>query len=152
MAVQRVQLTQRNVQRLLDRIGETELNRRADNVLAIARQLAPRSDGSRSFTDGRAGVAAGGRLANSLKKTSVQTTRDGRQIRVFSDAVNSRGQSYARFVIKGTRPHVIRARNQPNLKFFWINGGIPMRIRRVNHPGTRPNNFLVEALRRGFRR
>jgi hypothetical protein len=52
-----------------------------------------------------------------------------------------------RFVLDGTRPHVIRARNAKALR-FEMEGRIVF-ARKVNHPGTRPNNFMARALRLG---
>jgi hypothetical protein len=48
------------------------------------------------------------------------------------------------FVLYGTRPHVIVARNKKVLKFKVDNRDVF--ARRVNHPGTKANNFLWKAL------
>lgn len=48
---------------------------------------------------------------------------------------------------EGTEPHTITARNAPNLVFYWPKIGRIMVTRSVNHPGTKPNRFLVNALR-----
>lgn len=56
---------------------------------------------------------------------------------------------YAGFHHEGTQPHVIRAVRKPVL-VFWA-GGKVVRTKRVNHPGTRPNRFLVTALRNALR-
>lgn len=48
---------------------------------------------------------------------------------------------------EGTEPHPISARNAPNLVFYWPKIGRIMVTRSVNHPGTKPNRFLVNALR-----
>lgn len=48
---------------------------------------------------------------------------------------------------EGTRPHVIRARRAPFLVFFWPKVGRVVRFKQVNHPGTKPNRFLTNALR-----
>lgn len=45
---------------------------------------------------------------------------------------------------EGTRPHVING--NPFLVFYWPKVGKVVYLRRVNHPGTRPNRFLVDAL------
>lgn len=54
---------------------------------------------------------------------------------------------YAGYVSKGTRPHIIRVKNArvltDGVRFFGT---------KVNHPGTRPNNYLERALRVGFLR
>ncbi|QNL30149.1 tail assembly chaperone [Gordonia phage Mariokart] len=50
---------------------------------------------------------------------------------------------YAAAVEKGTRPHVIRARNADALHFKV--GGRDIFAREVHHPGTRPRPFLQNA-------
>ncbi|MFJ3545480.1 hypothetical protein ACIPQH_25330 [Streptomyces rubiginosohelvolus] len=52
-----------------------------------------------------------------------------------------------RFVLDGTRPHVIRPRRASVLRFEL--GGRTVFAKRVSHPGTRANNFLLRALRLG---
>lgn len=47
---------------------------------------------------------------------------------------------------EGTPPHVIRARVKPRLVFYWPRLGRVVAFKQVNHPGTRPNRFLTEAL------
>lgn len=54
--------------------------------------------------------------------------------------------SYALGVHEGTRPHGIDARNAPFLVFVGRDGGI-VHTKHVDHPGNRPNRFLVRALR-----
>lgn len=51
------------------------------------------------------------------------------------------------FVIKGTRPHKIVGK--PLLAFFWPVVGRNVVFRHVNHPGTKANDFLSRALRKG---
>ncbi|MFH8805239.1 hypothetical protein ACH4F6_37815 [Streptomyces sp. NPDC017936] len=51
------------------------------------------------------------------------------------------------YVIKGTRPHQIRPRTRQVLKFTTKRGTVFARV--VNHPGTKPNDFLTKALRMG---
>lgn len=50
------------------------------------------------------------------------------------------------FVVRGTRPHLIRPRRRRALRFRV--GGRQVFARLVRHPGTRANNFLLDALRR----
>ncbi|MFE0545213.1 hypothetical protein [Streptomyces sp. NPDC058891] len=52
-----------------------------------------------------------------------------------------------RFVIEGTRPHVIRPRRARALRFEV--GGQVVFAAYARHPGTRPNPFLQRALRLG---
>lgn len=51
------------------------------------------------------------------------------------------------FVIKGTRPHIIRPRYRKVLKFTTNGRTVFAKI--VHHPGTKKNDFLTKALRRG---
>jgi hypothetical protein len=50
------------------------------------------------------------------------------------------------YVVNGTRPHIIRPRRPGGVLRFEI-GGRVVYARYVQHPGTRPNGFLIEALR-----
>lgn len=52
------------------------------------------------------------------------------------------------FVVFGTRPHRIVARRAKALRFEV--GGRIVFAKSVRHPGTRPNNFLLDALRRAL--
>lgn len=52
---------------------------------------------------------------------------------------------YAMYVARGTRPHIIRARRAKALRFYW-RGKVQFR-RSVRHPGTKPNGYLVAALK-----
>lgn len=52
-----------------------------------------------------------------------------------------------RFVLDGTRPHLIRPRRAKALRFEV--GGDVVFSKLVRHPGTRPNPFLQRALRLG---
>lgn len=52
-----------------------------------------------------------------------------------------------KFVLDGTRPHVIRPRRAKALRFEV--GGEVVFAKRVRHPGTRKNDFMGRALRLG---
>jgi hypothetical protein len=133
----------------MDHVTETELRRRAENVIQAIEVTAPQSDGTHSFTNGVPGNISGGALARSFQ-VAFTTSHGKRVLRIFSTAQNSRGQSYAGMVSRGTRPHVISG--NPNLRFFWIRNALVVVNHAVSHPGTRPNNYLQEALRLGFHR
>lgn len=60
--------------------------------------------------------------------------------------------TYAAFVHEGTVPHQITARRAPRLVFYWSRTGRVMYVRTVQHPGTRPQRFLTEALADEIRR
>jgi HK97 gp10 family phage protein len=53
--------------------------------------------------------------------------------------------AYTRFVVDGTRPHMIAARGARALRFTTPGGQVLFR-RSVNHPGTKPNPFAREAV------
>ena len=52
------------------------------------------------------------------------------------------GVGYGRLLVTGTRPHVIVPRTKRAL--FWPGAGHP--VRRVEHPGTKPNRFPERAV------
>lgn len=52
------------------------------------------------------------------------------------------------FVIKGTRPHLIRPRPPKRALKFTVRGSVVF-ARLVHHPGTKKNDFLTKALREG---
>jgi hypothetical protein len=62
----------------------------------------------------------------------------------FQGVINVRHPA-ALYVIGGTRPHVIRPVQAKALRFTV--GGQVVYAKVVMHPGTKPNNFLREALR-----
>jgi hypothetical protein len=51
------------------------------------------------------------------------------------------------YIIEGTRPHVIRARNAQALHFYWAKMGQDVFFKSVQHPGTKPNDFPATAWR-----
>lgn len=50
---------------------------------------------------------------------------------------------YAEIIVKGSRPHVIEPRNKQAL--FWPGARHP--VKRVHHPGTKPNTFMSDTLK-----
>ncbi|MET7809746.1 hypothetical protein ABZT26_02665 [Streptomyces sp. NPDC005395] len=52
-----------------------------------------------------------------------------------------------KFVLDGTRPHVIRPRRVQALRFPYRGRTVFAAV--VHHPGTRANNFMARALRQG---
>lgn len=48
---------------------------------------------------------------------------------------------------EGTQPHIIRAKNAPMLVFYWARVGRTVAFKQVHHPGTKPNRFLINALK-----
>lgn len=47
---------------------------------------------------------------------------------------------------EGTQPHTITPKRASALVFFWPKVGHVVRLLSVNHPGTKPNRFLTNAL------
>lgn len=62
----------------------------------------------------------------------------------FQGVINVRHPA-ALYILGGTRPHVIRPVRARALRFTV--GGRTVHAKVVMHPGTKPNNFLAEALR-----
>jgi hypothetical protein len=48
---------------------------------------------------------------------------------------------------EGTQPHTITPSIRPMLVFYWKRVGKVVRALMVRHPGTKPNRFLLDALR-----
>lgn len=54
----------------------------------------------------------------------------------------------AKFITKGTKPHVIRARNAAALHFYWKKAGRDVFFKQVHHPGTISYPFMdIAAMR-----
>lgn len=98
----------------------------AQSVARVARRLAPTRTG---------------RLRNSIV---ARRARDisGRFISGYEVTATA---PYSAFVHQGTRPHTILPRRASVLRFNV--GGAVVFTRRVNHPGTRPQPFLTDAVR-----
>jgi hypothetical protein len=55
---------------------------------------------------------------------------------------------YLPYVLGGTRPHVIAARNAKALRWIPNRGhGSPVFAKSVRHPGTKPNDFPEKAIK-----
>jgi hypothetical protein len=50
------------------------------------------------------------------------------------------------WIVEGTRPHIIRARNAKALHFYWVRRRHWYFFKSVNHPGTRANPFVERGL------
>lgn len=80
-----------------------------------------------------------GTLRDSIVK---RVERDGRGFHI----VVGSDDEIALWHHEGTEPHVIVAVNAPRLVFWSRREGRVVYARAVNHPGTQPNRFLVDAL------
>lgn len=56
------------------------------------------------------------------------------------------GNFYGRYVLGGTKSHVIAAKDKPFLVFYHNKAGHVVRLKKVNHPGTKPNDFRQGAI------
>jgi len=82
-----------------------------------------------------------GRLARSIDIGPTEYVGGSPQITIGSDL------TYALLVHQGTRRHVIKPRNSRSVLKFPGRGGF-VYARVVIHPGTRPNRYLLDNLRR----
>lgn len=81
------------------------------------------------------------RMAPGRMGRRVRSVVVGRHVRVESN------HPATLYVVRGTRPHQIRPRTRQVLKFTTKRGTVFARV--VNHPGTKPNDFMTKALRLG---
>jgi hypothetical protein len=101
------------------------------------------ADLSRRATNVQMGaVRQVGKVTRRLERSIVKRPgADGRGPFVL---VVTEGVPYAVWHHEGTDPHVIRARNAKVLS--WVSGGERRYATSVQHPGTRPNRFLLDNL------
>lgn len=86
-------------------------------------------------------------ISNELKiAVPVDTARLRSSIKVFSEGNTLKifMADYGKHVEFGTLPHTITPKNKKAL--FWKGAKHP--VKKVNHPGTRPNNFIRRTIRR----
>lgn len=114
--------------------AEAKLGEKVRNITQIARNIAPVKTGALRNSIVMRARGAGGQFASS---------RSGQNVASYEIGVTA---PHASYVVRGTRPHTIRA-----------HGPWPLRNREtgqifgpvVNHPGTKANNFMLNALRQG---
>jgi hypothetical protein len=121
-----VDINDEKARRVFVRFADKDAKKRATKVLLAAKAEAPSKTGEL-----RAGI-------------KMDRSRDTRgQYETGYDVVST--APHTLYVIKGTRPHKITG--NPLLGFFWPKVGKFVVFHSVNHPGTKPNNFLSRALR-----
>lgn len=126
-----VDFNDEQARRVFVQFADADAKKRADRILKFAQQEAPVGKGPN-----------GGNLRNRIVVSQSRSIQ-GRYSAGYDVTANT---AYAFFVHEGTRPHVIEGK--PLLAFFWNVTGAFMVLPRVNHPGTKPNRFLLRALRR----
>lgn len=124
-----VDINNEQARRVFVRFADADAKRRATKVLKAARTEAP--------------MGKTGELRRGLR---MEQSRDVKGQWASGYDVLSMAP-HTLFVIKGTRPHKIPG--NPFLAFFWPVVGQFVIFRSVNHPGTRANDFLSRALRKG---
>lgn len=103
-----------------------DLERRGRLVLARARQLAP------------------GTMKRKITSVTVTVGRDSDTVEVACS------HPAIMFVTDGTKPHLIYPHPRPKGRLrFKVRGGRYVYARVVHHPGNRPNDFMMRALRAG---
>jgi hypothetical protein len=110
--------------------GHRELMRsQAPRFVMLAREEAPKRSGE--FAD------------NIRYRTFVEENAVGFSV--------TTPQPLGKWIVKGTRPHMIRAKNAGSLRFNWSKGpkgpGVYF-MKSVRHPGTKKNPFVSRAYRR----
>jgi HK97 gp10 family phage protein len=80
-----------------------------------------------------------GKLKSSILVTERSAGRNGTAIEVSANTL------YATYVNRGTRPHVIMPKKAKMLRFPNKAGEIVF-ANKVNHPGTKPQPFMLNAM------
>jgi len=81
-----------------------------------------------------------GKLRSSISVGQKSAGRNGTTIQVSANTL------YALYVNQGTKPHVIMPKKARMLSFPTKAGEIVF-ANKVNHPGTKPQPFMLDALR-----
>jgi hypothetical protein len=105
------------------------------------RQEAKRLVGVHNPVPGERRARRPGTLRDSIVKRPAKTS-DGDII--FYVGSND---PIARIHHDGTPPHIIVAKRARRLTFYWPKVGRVVSFRSVHHPGTKPNRYLIDALR-----
>jgi hypothetical protein len=117
-----VRIDQGRFARLLRQRSERKLRERTQRVAAIAEREAP------------------GSMGNHISWRVEQGPRGLQGVIVCTHPA-------VRYVLDGTRPHLIRPRRARALRFTMGSRTVFAAV--VRHPGTRANDFLGRALREG---
>lgn len=103
----------------------------------VGRHLTIKATRVQEVARAKAGMKTG-RLRKSIVK---RFTPDSRGLAITIQA----NVPYAMYHHEGTPPHIIQG--NPLLSFYWPKVGKRVAFRFVHHPGTKPNRFLLDALR-----
>lgn len=114
------------------RLDESAINNLASPGGVVGQHLAHLGDQTAAEARALAPVKSG------ALRQSIRTERVGDVVQVVADT------EYALAVHEGTAPHVIEPKQAQVLRFPTKAGMVF--ASRVNHPGTKPNRFLWNAL------
>jgi len=95
-------------------------------------------------------------IKGTLHRNILMKTKGGAGIVWIADddmMVSWKGKriNYATFVLFGTRPHLIEAKNRKTLRFSYRNLDEFVYRKRVNHPGYKGDDFLHSAAKKVFK-
>jgi HK97 gp10 family phage protein len=96
------------------------------------------------FVERLADVAWASAFWNSPRKTGNLASSIVKEIGDCKASIDALA-SYAIYVVKGTRPHIIRPVNGSVLAFEGSDGKMVF-TRLIHHPGTKPNPFMQRAV------
>jgi hypothetical protein len=123
----RIQIHEGNLRRFMESQDGPLMRKTKDIAAAIAVEAAYRAP------------VVSGNLRRSIKShPGTESSRYGMSVVA--------GTSYAKFVTSGTKPHVIMPKKAKMLHFYWPKVGSDVYLPKVNHPGNRPNPFMVDAM------
>lgn len=83
------------------------------------------------------------RIPDAIIASTVTKTSDGYRAAISVDLDIA---PQALMLERGTKPHSIDAKNAPNLVFWWEREGRVFVGPHVNHPGTKPKNYIKNAV------
>jgi hypothetical protein len=131
-------------------VNETELKRKHDKFVADNERLIIEAEdraGRHAVKHVKSYATFKRRTGQLQDKTTHKIIRTGgnRILRI------SNPKKYAAAIDTGARPHIIRPRRKPLLRFFSKKLGRWISTRKVNHPGNKPYKFLYRAHASAYR-
>ena len=94
-------------------------------------------------------------IKGTLHRNILMKTKGGAGVVWIADddmMVSWKGKriNYATFVLFGTKPHLIEAKNRKTLRFSYRNLDEFVYRKRVNHPGYKGDDFMHKAAKKVF--
>lgn len=94
---------------------------------------------TRTLKDEAPGTRLPTRISYRIERTSRQSWKLDVGVRGYDPDV-------LKYILRGTRPHTIVAVRARALHFYWEKVGREVYFRRVFHPGTKANPFIMRAI------